>query len=158
MDSGLTLAEKLRSDGYRVESFLSDLKDADRTVAVYTEGTHWTVTSILAHFVSAEKAFLKLFMNIQHGGKGVGEDFQIDTFNAEEQVTAEALAWDDLLDDFRRVRTQMIGLVGSFSPQDLERVGRHPYLGETTLREMVKLIYIHNQTHLRDVRRALSPG
>jgi hypothetical protein len=37
----------------------------------------------------------------------------------------------------------------------LEKTGRHPFLGVTTLREMIKMIYIHNQTHYRDLRRVL---
>ena len=39
--------------------------------------------------------------------------------------------------------------------QDLERSGNDPYLGETSLSEMIKLTYRHLQIHLRDVRERL---
>jgi len=37
----------------------------------------------------------------------------------------------------------------------LEKQGRHPFLGVTTIREMVKMLYIHNLTHYRDMKKAL---
>ena len=39
--------------------------------------------------------------------------------------------------------------------EELDIQGRHPFLGETVIREMVKMLYIHNQLHYRDVKRAL---
>jgi hypothetical protein len=41
------------------------------------------------------------------------------------------------------------------SQNDLERIGRNPFLGEVPLVEIVKLIYRHNQIHLRDLKRLL---
>ena len=38
---------------------------------------------------------------------------------------------------------------------DLEKQGRHPFLGMTTLREMIKMLYIHNMTHYRDMKKVL---
>ena len=49
----------------------------------------------------------------------------------------------------------MIEWVSGLSDLDLQRTGGTPFLGITTLREMVKMVYIHNQTHYRDLRRVL---
>jgi hypothetical protein len=49
----------------------------------------------------------------------------------------------------------MVEWVTRLQDSELERTGRHPYLGITTLREMIKMVYIHNQTHYRDIRRVL---
>jgi len=45
--------------------------------------------------------------------------------------------------------------VQKMQESDLERKGRHPFLGITTLEEMLKLIYRHTMIHQRDIRRAL---
>jgi len=39
--------------------------------------------------------------------------------------------------------------------EELEIQGRHPFLGETVIREMIKMLYIHNQLHYRDVKRTI---
>lgn len=49
----------------------------------------------------------------------------------------------------------MTALVASFTEEDLQKQGRHPFLGLTTLAEMVKMVYRHNQIHLRDLRKSL---
>jgi hypothetical protein len=61
----------------------------------------------------------------------------------------------DLLQSFRQTRAAMVTWVSGLAEQDLEKRGRHPFLGVTSLREMLKMVYIHNQVHYRDVRRAL---
>jgi uncharacterized damage-inducible protein DinB len=149
------LALKLVSEGERLHGYLKDLGAADWDSAVYTEGSVWTVRSIVAHIVTAERAFVRLFDGIRHGGSGVSDDFEIDRYNARQQEKMRDVSPDELLQQFQTVRSAMVSLVGGLADSDLDRQGRHPFLGVTSLRDMIKMIYIHNQTHYRDVRRAL---
>ncbi|HET6846926.1 MAG TPA: DinB family protein [Anaerolineales bacterium] len=158
MDEVSMLVAKLRQDGEKLNSYLLPLNEQAQLKVVYTEGAVWTVRSVLAHLMSAEKEFLRLFQEIQRGGGGVEEGFSIDRFNAHEQARYEQLTWEETLVAFRDVRGEMVRLVAAFSAADLERTARHPHLGITNLREMVKMIYIHDQIHLRDIRRAVGPG
>jgi len=57
---------------------------------------------VFAHFVSARASLLKLAQHIAAGGAGLPEDFDYDTFNAQEQT---------------RLRDQ--------SPQELLRAKKH---------------------------------
>jgi hypothetical protein len=52
----------------------------------------------------------------------------------------------------------MVMFVHGLGNLDLERKGRHPYLGVVCLRDMIKMIYVHNHAHLRDVQKALIPN
>ena len=149
------LAEKLRSEGAKLSDFFASLRDEQWQVEVYTEGAVWTIRSILAHLVTAERAFVKLFEQVRQTGAGVSQDFSIDRYNASEQDKTKDLTPHELLDGYRAVRADMIQWLSTLSDSDLEKTGRHPFLGETTLREMVKMIYIHNQMHYRDLRRVL---
>jgi uncharacterized protein (TIGR03083 family) len=151
------LALKLVSEGERLHSYLNDLKTGEWEVAIYTEGSTWTVRSIAAHLVAAERAFVRLFDGIRQGGPGVSDDFEIDRYNARQQEKMREANPAELLQQFQTVRIAMVSLVRSLADSDLDRKGRHPFLGVTTLREMIKMIYIHNQTHYRDIRRALRP-
>ena len=150
------LADRLRLEGSRALEFLERLTPEDWVREVYTEGTTWSVRSVLAHLVSAERAFLeRLFPNVRAGNGGVPEEFSIDRYNARQQEKLQAVEAGLLLDAFRSVRSAMANWVQALDPSELDRAGRHPFIGQTTLREMVKTIYIHDQMHLRDVRKAL---
>lgn len=150
------LASKLRLEGGKLAAFLEGLSQEDWQREVYTEGTVWTVRNVLAHLVTAERAFLhSLFPSVRQGKGGASVDFSIDRYNARQQEKSRDLGPSELLVAFRSTRARMADWVAELSETDLEKVGRHPYLGETTLREMVKMVYLHNQIHSRDVRKAL---
>ena len=62
---------------------------------------------------------------------------------------------DELLAEFKQLRAFTVEMVSGFQAGDLEKQGRHPFLGVTTVEEMLKLMYLHLQLHTRDVKRAL---
>lgn len=146
------LAERLRAEGEKTLRFFQSLAPEQWETVVYTEGEPWTVRAVLAHFVTAEKGFLKLLPGIAAGGPGASEDFDIDRYNASQQEKSKHLTPPELLEQFREVRAAMVAWVDSLTSADLEKTGRHPFLGHTTLSEMIKMIYRHNQLHQRDLR------
>lgn len=149
------LVQKLKSEGEKSAAIFADLTDDQWQKEVYTEGSIWTVRSILAHFVTAERGLAKLFANIRDGGPGAGEDFDIDRYNASQQEKTRGLAPQELLEQYKAGRAEMTAWVSSLDEADLDKTGRHPFMGHTTLREMIKLIYLHNQLHYRDLRKVL---
>jgi len=46
-------------------------------------------------------------------------------------------------------------MVSQFDDPDLEKSGRHPWLGMAQVEEIIKLMYRHNQIHQREIREAL---
>jgi uncharacterized damage-inducible protein DinB len=155
MSETAMLAEKLKSEGDKFLSFFAGLTDEQWKLDVYTEGAVWTIRNILSHLMTAERAFVILFEQIRRGGSGSSEDFSIDRYNARQQEKTADLSPQELLEHYRATRTRMIEWVSGIDDADLDKVARHPYLGVTTLREMVKMIYIHNQVHYRDLRKVL---
>ncbi len=149
------LAEKLKSEGERLVVFFAGLSDSQWRAEVYSEGATWTIRNVLAHLVTSERAFVKLFEQIRQGGPGVSDDFSIDRYNARQQEKTRDLRPEALIEQYQSIRAEMIRWVLGISDSDLERTGRHPFLGPTTLRDMVKMVYMHNQIHYRDMRKAL---
>src|SRR5262249_52490503 len=127
------LADKLKSEGDKLALFFAGLTGAQWKQEGYTEGTVWTVRNILPHPKTAERAFIKLFERIQQGGPGSSEDFSIDRYNAVQQERTRALPPQELLEQYKLMRAQMIEWVSGIQDADLEVVARHPYLGVTTL-------------------------
>lgn len=149
------LAEKLESEGARMAQFFAGLKDEDWNKEVYTEGTTWSVRHVLSHYVTSERGLVKLFESIRTGGSGATEDFSIDRYNASQQEKTQDLSPAELLEQYKQVRADAVAWVSTLKDEDLEIQGRHPFLGQTVMREMIKMLYLHNQLHYRDVKKAL---
>ena len=149
------LAEKLRAEGDKFAALFAGLKEDQWQSEVYTEGETWTIRNVLSHFVTSERGLVKLFEQIRLGGTGSPDDFSIDRYNAAQQQKTKELSSQELLEQYKEVRDNSIAWTLSLSELDLEKQGRHPFLGMTSLREMIKMLYIHNQTHYRDMRKVL---
>jgi hypothetical protein len=144
---------KLVNEGEKTLIFFKSLSDDQLERTVYSEGATWNVREVLAHFVSAEMAFFELLSDVLAGGMGAPEGFDIDAFNQKMVSTLQDTPVSDLLDQFRKLRQQTASAVSQINHETLERTGRHPFLGIAPLVDIIKLIYRHNQIHLRDVRR-----
>jgi len=149
------LAAKLKTEGEKVAGFFADLDAEQWNTEVYTEGTIWTIRNILSHFVTSERGLVRLFEQIRQGGAGATEDFSIDYYNARQQNKTRDASPAELLEQYRSIRSDSIAWVLGLQEAELEIQGRHPFLQQTTLREMIKMLYIHNQIHYRDIRKVL---
>jgi uncharacterized damage-inducible protein DinB len=149
------LAEKLKSEGERIVSIFGGLTKDQWNQEVYTEGTTWTIRNVLAHFVTSERGLIKLFEQIRQGGAGSSDDFSIDRYNAAMQERMREMTLQELLEQYRQVRASSVEWVSGLQEGDLEITGRHPFLGQAVIREMIKMLYIHNLTHIRDMKKVL---
>jgi hypothetical protein len=151
--SPVWLAERLKKEGEKVTAYFSTLTDEQWQTEVYTEGDIWMIRNVLAHFVTSERGLLKLFERIRQGGPGAAEDFSIDRYNARQQEKTREMTPQELLEQFMEVRSSAVEWVSGLGQEDLIKEGRHPFLGQVQLVEMIKMLYLHNQIHFRDFRK-----
>ena len=149
------LAEKLRTEGDKFTAIFAGLTDAQWQAEVYTEGETWTLRNVLSHFVTSERGLVRLFEKIRLGDAGSPDDFSIDRYNAAQQQKTKDLAPQQLLEQYKEVRADSVAWTLSLELADLEKQGKHPFLGMTSIREMIKMLYIHNMTHYRDMKKVL---
>jgi hypothetical protein len=150
------LAERLRTEGEKTVGFFRALTLDQLKQTLYTEGAQWTVRQLLAHFVSTEAGITELIENILTGGSGAPQDFSIDRYNERRVAKLNDASFDELLQSFISLRQVCAELVGRMKPDDLLKTGRHPFLGMVPLEEIIKMLYLHNQIHQRDVRKLLA--
>jgi len=149
------LADKLKSEGDKFYSIFASLTDEQWRMEVYTEGETWTIRNVLSHFVTSERGLIRLFERIRTTGEGAAEDFSIDRYNTAQQQKTQNLTEQELLEQYKAVRSDSVAWVAGLKEEELEMRGRHPFLGMTTLREMIKMLYIHHQTHYRDMKKVI---
>jgi len=149
------LADKLQSEGDKFTALFAGLTDTQWQAEVYTEGETWTLRNVLSHFVTSERGLVRLFEQIRLGGAGAADDFSIDRYNTAQQQKTKDVSPQQLLEQYKEVRADSVAWTLSLSESDLDKQGKHPFLGMTTIREMIKMLYLHNQIHYRDMKKVL---
>lgn len=149
------MAARLEREGQKVLAFFKQIEPQQWDVQVYSDGSAWTIHHLLAHLLESEISIPKLIRGILAGGLGVREDFDINRYNESKVPKLFDKAPEELLDEYAQQRAESVTLVRQLSDTDLETRGRHPFLGETQISEMVKLMYLHHQLHVRDIRKVI---
>jgi hypothetical protein len=150
------LAERLTHEGHKTIEFFRALTPQQLNAELYSEGGIWAARQVLAHFVATEIGILQLIDDILAGGSGASEDFDIDRFNKISVSKLKDAAVGELLLQFEQRRAASAARVASMTVDDLQKIGRHPFLGPTTVDEIIKMLYLHNQIHQRDIRRLVN--
>ena len=150
--------KQLASEGLKTLEFFRDLAPQAWQQQVYTTGTGWTVQEILCHLLNTEQNFHHLLGDIMIGGPGSPKGLDLDQYNEQQTRNTQCHDPHTTLEHFSQARVTTIEIVRNMQPQSLERTGRHPLLGVTTVDKMVQFIYRHVMLHLRDIRRALDQG
>jgi hypothetical protein len=149
------LAQALEAEGAKTLGFFNSLTSSQWESSIYSEGPGWRVHNLLAHFVEVEGSIPQLIRSIVEGGSGVPEDFDIDRWNEKHTGEISAQDRDWLLAEFTRRRSLTVEMVRGLYDADLEKRGRHPALGVTEVKRMLRTMYLHIQGHQRDIKRAL---
>jgi hypothetical protein len=147
------LVEKLERGEQKSRQALGQLSPEQWQVIVYAEPHAWTLRDLLAHFVSAEAELLALAQDVARGGTGAPEGFDFDAFNAEEKQRLAGRSNEALLAELAESRRATLAWLRELPEETLDRVGRHPALGDVTLETMILAIYGHQLLHMRDVQR-----
>lgn len=147
--------KRLTEEGNKMLAALNALLPEQRMRTVYTDRATWTVKDILAHQVSTERTIRVLVDNILAGGQGAPEGFSIDSFNAIKVAKMAGTSWEELAEAFRAARADTAELAVRLTDEQLARRGRHPFLGVTSVEDILQMLYRHNMMHVRDIRRAL---
>ena len=154
-NSSAALANKLRQEGQKNLEFLESILAEDWDKQVYTDGPGWNVREVISHISATEQDIPNLIQGIVGGGAGVNEDFNIDRFNAGRVNKLGIRDKAELLAEFAERRERTVEMTQAFSDEDLEKLGRHPFLGESQVVEMIKLMYLHINLHIRDIKAVL---
>jgi hypothetical protein len=149
------LAARLEKGRQKTFEVFSALTSEQWQQPLYEEPT-WQVRNLLAHFVSSERQLLALARDVARGGAGAPPDLDIDRFNAAEQQRLEGQSPPWLLVLLEQERSETIAWARELDDAQLDRVGRHPALGQVSVEVMLTAIYGHQLLHMRELARCLA--
>lgn len=153
MSNGPALATKLRSEGEHTLAFFTGLAEEDWQQALYLDGAEWRVRDALEHLIQSEASLRVLFRKVVVSGEGAPANFDIDGFNRERTGRLAALTREQLLQRFTHERNKTADFASELTVEQLALRGRHPALGDSSIEEMLKMIYLHNTMHVRDIKK-----
>jgi hypothetical protein len=136
-----------------VRALLDGLPDAWLDTPDAPEG--WTPRDVVGHLISAELDdwMPRAEIILEHGTARPFEPF--DRFALVERDKGVSLA--ELIDRFEQLRAeQLTRLRELVDEDDLDRVGRHPELGEVTMRQLLATWAVHDLDHVAQIYAALA--
>lgn len=154
------ILKRLAEEGAKTAAFFRGLAPAQWAQQVYTTGPAWSAHDLLRHFLSAERTIAFYCRDVTSGGAGVPRDFNIDAFNAGEVNALRDAnhSLETLISEFERQRAETIAFVQQLTDPDLDRIGYHPWFGDTPLENVLKIVYRHTMLHQRDIGKAIETG
>lgn len=163
-DKANKLAEKLLGEGEKVQAFLRGLPAEAWTTQIYPNSglangdaaTTWNFHQLVEHMALSEQNMNRLMRQIIEGGVGAPEGFDIDGFNKEQTGKFAALTPEQLVTLFADTRQRTAAFARELDEAQLAKRGRHPAMGDSSVEDILKMIYLHNTMHLKDVRRVLA--
>jgi hypothetical protein len=153
-ESNNGLAAKLMSEGEKTKAFFVALSHETWLKPIYTDGAQWNARETLAHLIQSEASLRKLFQQVVAGGEGAPIDFDIERFNREHTGRLENLSRDELLQRYADERRATVDFANGLTSEQLTLRGRHPAMGDSSVEDMLKMIYLHNSMHVRDIKKA----
>ncbi|MDW8067542.1 MAG: DinB family protein [Anaerolineae bacterium] len=149
------LKERLQKGMDKTLAIFGSIQPGQWEAVLYERPYPWTVRDLLAHFVSSEESLLQMAQDIAVGGTGAPEGWDYDAYNQAEHRRWAGIPPEQLLANLKAARQRTIEWVATLRDKDLDRVGRHPALGEVNLETFLNAIYGHQLMHMRDLMNAL---
>jgi hypothetical protein len=111
----------------------------------------WSVRLTLAHVGSAQWDHLQVARRLIAGEPTDLPDFDLDTWNAAAVEQRAVWTVDQVLDDLDAAQKATLDLLHHLEDETLDVAGTHPAWGETSLRQVLRIIPLHDSMHCRDI-------
>jgi hypothetical protein len=138
------------------ETFTAFLRGLNE-IQVDTPGAseEYSPRQTVVHLIGAETSMLRMAKNwIAQQDNRLRPDFDLNFFNRRQQEKRAAQSLDELLRDWHMAQRELIALMETVTPDDLDKHGDHPTAKDTTLRNLFLIITTHEANHIRDVMTA----
>jgi uncharacterized damage-inducible protein DinB len=111
----------------------------------------WSARMTLAHLGSAQWDHLQVVRRLISGEPTDLPDFDLDTWNA--AAVAKRATWPvaQILADLEAAQEATLALLGHLDDEALAITGTHPAWGEVSVRQVLRIIPLHDNMHRRDI-------
>ena len=148
-DESRWLLKALRESAHELESQLWGLDEEELRWRPADDA--WSLKEIAAHLRDCEEHFLESLELIAYEDSPRLPAFDADALVLERDYQEIDLC--EALEQFAYLRHRAANLLWSLDPDDWERTGAHPYLGEVSIARLARAQNEHDLEHLWQARR-----
>ena len=150
------IRQRLVQDRFATLSLIKDL--SQDKVQRRPRPDAWSIKDHVAHVAAVEEAVIAFARRMLSELRPVAESYDVDAWNARQQVRHAHLTWDEILVELSVTREQLLAMLDQIPEEELNRIGSHPVWGDPiTLSSMLRVPYRHERGH-RDEIKVLSAG
>jgi len=124
-------------------------------VQVYSDGLEWTARQIAVHLAEADRGHNRQLMGIAEGVEVIPPDFDIERYNARTTEKTLEKPAQQAREELTANRTALIVWLDALDEAKLEVVGRHASLRMMTVRDIMRMMCLHEKGHADDILKAL---
>lgn len=138
------------------DELLTFVQGLDQATLIYCppEGG-WSIHHNLAHLADAEHAHRRFVQAVLKGRSTRLEGFDLDRWNEEHVARRAGQTPEEILDALRSERQETVAFITDLPHDAWDRIGDHPALGEVSVRQVIRVIGVHERMHLKEIRRLL---
>lgn len=148
------LIEKLND----ARAYLNRVFDAvgDRWDAqIYSDGLQWTARQIAVHLAEADRGHNVQVMGIAEGREVIPPDFDVERFNKRTTEKFAEKSADQARAELETNRAELLAWLESVDDAKLDIIGRHASLRMLSVRDILRLMTLHEKGHADDIVKAL---
>ncbi len=153
------LLEKLAASRARLLRGIDGLTDAALDAAPAAGG--WSIRQHLTHLVASEEDHCRVIEVIVSGQLERLPRIERDPYNAQRLAELGVLTLSQLLAALVAQRRRTAALFARLEPAQLDLAGPHPVLGVMSVRDIFRILALHEQMHTREIaaiRAQANPG
>jgi hypothetical protein len=141
-------AALLRSAAATIAAEVRGLPDA--LARWHPAAGEWCVNEVLGHLIEAERRGFGGRIRIILGSDRPALERWDQAAVAKARKDCEANA-QELVTELLTMREDFAVMIAALRPEDFERVGRHPVVGELTVRDVIQEWVHHDRNHLKQM-------
>jgi hypothetical protein len=122
---------------------------------VYSDGLAWTVRQVLIHVADADRGHNRQAMGYADGQQVIPPDFDVQRYNTRTTEKLASKTVEEARGEMAQSRQELLEWLESVPEDKLDREGLHASGNIMTVRNMLRIQALHEQSHARDIASAL---
>lgn len=115
----------------------------------------WSIQENLVHLADAERAHRRFVGAVLQGRSVRLEGFDLDRWNQEHVARRADQSMGEILEALHAERRETLAFIPTIPADAWDKKGDHPALGRISVRQVTRVIGVHERLHLKEIRRLL---
>lgn len=122
---------------------------------VYSDGLAWNVRQVVVHVAEADRGHNRQVMGIAEGQEVIPPDFDVERFNKRTTEKFAEKTGEQARAELAETRAALLAWLESLDEAKLDVIGRHASLRMMSVRDILRMMCLHEKGHADDINKAL---